>query len=377
MFAAALAFQSLPTLLGTELLARLSTSGSLVSFADSVARPGNLLLPALVAAAAVGLAWLARSGERDRLLAGGLILATAVELLLAARGYNPVVSPHLVFPATGLIEMLKAEDEPFRVMSDGAFLPNYGAAYAIAQLEGYDYPIHQAWSDIYRAQGGEGADYRQRWEPGWPLINWLNVKYVITADSLEPPRFTPVYRAGDHTAYRNNEALPRAYVVYEVEVLTDRGAALEMLTAAPVQPGSGQAFDFPQRVVLMDELPIEQTSMLASSRGRNPESAVQFETYGTDRVRLNVTTEAPGLLVMSDANAPGWRACIDGVEVPVVTANYAFRAVFVPAGTHQVSFFYSPGSFDLGLKLSLTGVAIVVAGWLASFLHVRRKPRHA
>ena len=376
-FAAKLAYHSLRTLLGTELFAPLSATGSLISLAGSVARPSNLLLPALVAAAAAGLAWLARSAERDTVLAGGLVLATAVELLLNARAYNPAVSPHLVFPTTRLIEMLSAEDEPFRVMSDGAFLPNYGAAYGIAQLEGYDYPIDQRWTDIYRAQGGEGADQRQRWDPGWPLINWLNVKYVITADSLEPPRFTALLKAGDYTVYRNNEVLPRAYVVHQVRVVSDGAEALEMLTATPAQPGSGPAFDFRQRVVLLEELPVEQMSMLAASRSENAESVVQFESFGTDDVRLHVQTDAPGLLVMSDVYAPGWRACIDGVEAPVVVANYAFRAVFVPAGVHQVSFFYRPESFQLGLKLSLIAVAIVVAGGLASFLRAHRSPRHA
>jgi hypothetical protein len=271
--------------------------------------------------------------------------------------------------------MLSADYEPFRVMSDGAFLPNYGAAYAMAQLEGYDLPIRKSWSDIYRAQGGEGADHRQRWDPDWPLVNWLNVKYVITAESLEPPRFTPLFQADGYAVYRNSQVLPRAYMVYQVQVVPDSVAALEMLTAIPEQPASIPAFDFRERVVLLEELPVDQMSMLAASQGENAESVVRFQSYGTDDVRLHVETDSPGLLIMSDAYAPGWRACIDGAEVPMVTANYAFRAVFVPAGMHEVSFFYRPASFELGLKLSLSGVAIVIAGCLASFPRLRRKPR--
>ena len=375
VFAAAVAFHCLPPLLGMDLPACLSANQSLVCSARSVARPGNLLVPALVAAGAVGVVRLAHNRQRGRLVAGGLVLATAVELLLTAHGYNPAVSRDLVFPTTRLIDMLSADYEPFRVMSDGAFLPNYGAAYAMAQLEGYDLPIRKSWSDIYRAQGGEGADHRQRWDPDWPLVNWLNVKYVITAESLEPPRFIPLFQADGYAVYRNSQVLPRAYMVYQVQVVPDSVAALEMLTAIPEQPASIPAFDFRERVVLLEELPVDQMSMLAASQGENAESVVRFQSYGTDDVRLHVETDSPGLLIMSDAYAPGWRACIDGAEVPMVTANYAFRAVFVPAGMHEVSFFYRPASFELGLKLSLSGVAIVIAGCLASFPRLRRKPR--
>jgi hypothetical protein len=375
VFAAVVAHRSIPSLLGMGLAGGTSASESPVCSGGSVARPENLWVPALVAAGAAGVVYLAHRRQQGRLLAAGLVLATAVELLLAARGYNPAMSQDLVFPTTALIETLSAEAEPFRVMSDGAFPPNYGAAYAIAHLEGYDLPIRRSWSDIYRALGGEGAEHRQRWDPDWPLINWLNVKYVITADSLEPPRFTPILRAGDHTAYRNNEALPRAHMVYGVEVMSDSAALLEMLTAASAQPGAGATFDFRHKAILMDELPVEQMSMLRSREGESGESEVQFQSYGTDRVRLRLVTDAPGLLVMSDAYAPGWTAHIDGVEVPVVTANYAFRAVFVPAGMHQVSFFYRPASFELGLKLSLAGVAIIVSGCFASLLRRRSEAR--
>jgi uncharacterized membrane protein YfhO len=40
--------------------------------------------------------------------------------------------------------------------------------------------------------------------------------------------------------------------------------------------------------------------------------------------------------------APGWRAFVDGAELPVVLANLAGLGVVVPAGEHRVAFEYHP-----------------------------------
>ena len=56
---------------------------------------------------------------------------------------------------------------------------------------------------------------------------------------------------------------------------------------------------------------------------------------------------------MTDSYFPGWTATIDGVETPLHRADYAFRAIDIPHGTHQVKLEYWPRSFSWGLALSL------------------------
>ena len=44
-----------------------------------------------------------------------------------------------------------------------------------------------------------------------------------------------------------------------------------------------------------------------------------------------------GLLVLSEIWYPeGWTATVDGVEVPLVRANYILRALPIDAGDHEV-----------------------------------------
>ena len=73
------------------------------------------------------------------------------------------------------------------------------------------------------------------------------------------------------------------------------------------------------------------------------------------------------MAVFSETYYPGWHAWVDGREVPVWKANYAFRGVIVPAGRHEVRMEYHPRSFQIGLTISIAtlGITIVLASWLA------------
>ncbi|HEV8458138.1 MAG TPA: YfhO family protein, partial [Methylomirabilota bacterium] len=69
---------------------------------------------------------------------------------------------------------------------------------------------------------------------------------------------------------------------------------------------------------------------------------------------------APTWLVLADTWFPGWRAWVDGREQPVWRANYAFRAVRLEPGSHDVVFRYQPGSLLFGLSLSAVAALICV-----------------
>ncbi|NIT59817.1 MAG: YfhO family protein, partial [Aliifodinibius sp.] len=64
---------------------------------------------------------------------------------------------------------------------------------------------------------------------------------------------------------------------------------------------------------------------------------------------------------------PGWKARLDGQETQVYIANHAFRAVVVPAGTHQIKFIYQPLTFWIGSGISLLSLFFLLA-WLLSII---------
>ena len=67
---------------------------------------------------------------------------------------------------------------------------------------------------------------------------------------------------------------------------------------------------------------------------------------------VDVQAPRPGLLYLADTWFPGWTATVNGQPVPILVANYAFRAVPVPAGRDVIQFTYWPAGLNAGLIIS-------------------------
>ena len=72
-------------------------------------------------------------------------------------------------------------------------------------------------------------------------------------------------------------------------------------------------------------------------------------------VSIFIDAETDGYLVLADTWYPGWQAKVDGEITEIIHADYLFRAIEVPEGTHQIEFKYVPNSFYIGLTLSIIG----------------------
>jgi uncharacterized membrane protein YfhO len=80
------------------------------------------------------------------------------------------------------------------------------------------------------------------------------------------------------------------------------------------------------------------------------------------------------VLVLTDTWYPGWKAKVDGREVPVERVDYTLRGVPIGAGAHTVEFTYEPLSWRIGWivsALALAGLAVVLA------VGLRRRRDHA
>jgi uncharacterized membrane protein YfhO len=114
-------------------------------------------------------------------------------------------------------------------------------------------------------------------------------------------------------------------------------------------------------VLLAEELAaaglLEQAERLASPTG---DAVVQVVSYEPELVALNVTLDAPGVLVLADTWYPGWQATVDGEPAALLRANYLYRAVLLPAGQHSVQFEYRPATLGRGAGISLAAVLVLV-----------------
>jgi hypothetical protein len=263
------------------------------------------------------------------------------------RRYEPFVKPPFV-------EFLQSDREPFRIVStDKVLFPNTSAAFRIDDirvLQALHYNRHVRFVKAFLMPKMTVEFFEI--DPAFladPAINLCNIKYVLTTrriDNLLPPYFRLVY-AAEMGIYQNMHALPRAYVAGGVQFVNDGEEAMEYLQSNRESAGRGS-------VVVVEDAAAPGRYVETNQQG----SKAEIVSYEPHRVEIRATLADDGVVTLLDSNYPGWKATVDGAETKIMNANYLFRAVWAPAGTHEIVFAYKPLSFRLGLILFGIGLLI-------------------
>ncbi len=156
---------------------------------------------------------------------------------------------------------------------------------------------------------------------------------------LEPRRLAPVAIY----VYDLDQPLPLRFVASQVVPVADRDSA-ERVAA---QPGFQEA----------GSVAVEAGLEIAPGvRG-----SVEASSERSGRIELQVESDGESVVVLREAYAPGWRAFVDGREVPLLRADGRHRAVAIPAGrSHVVLSYWPPGLVGGLVGLALGGVAVVL-----------------
>ena len=78
-----------------------------------------------------------------------------------------------------------------------------------------------------------------------------------------------------------------------------------------------------------------------------------------------IQTEAPNacVVVISQTYYPAWKAYVDGRPTKIWRANYAFQALEVPAGRHQIKMVYEDKKLLAGAVFSGLGLLACAGLW--------------
>jgi hypothetical protein len=160
--------------------------------------------------------------------------------------------------------------------------------------------------------------------------------------------------SGDVKIYENLDALPRAFVVHQAEVVADDDQAITRLR--------DPAFDPAQTVILADGEPLANEGKVEAARP-DPTEIVR---YTPEAAIVDVTTDVPGYLLLTDTFYPGWQATVDGEPAQILRADVLFRAVQLEPGTHRVEFRYQPASVRWGAWISAVTLLLGLGGFIWS-----------
>ena len=314
---------------------------------------------------------------RPILTASLLILVTGAELLPANLRLSALISDADVDYVSEVEEYVAKNGprEPFRVSSPTALHPMPNLKLRVPNPS-------RAWLTLFNRRTGqpfygitEGIQYspdrsvdqlntrdsEDMWKAlvrlpeatALTLLGKLNTPMLLSLEEIHDPRVQLIATFDTHSdvqlkLYWLNNAVARAYFVSGVQYAPIHREALEIY----LRP------DFPYGNTIVMENPYG-----ISRPGETGAGSARVLDYQDQRVLCEVQAQVPGYLVLLDSYYPGWHAYVDGSEVEILRANFAFRAVAVPPGKHRVEYIYRPRLFYAGLTLTvlaaLTGIALL------------------
>lgn len=184
------------------------------------------------------------------------------------------------------------------------------------------------------------------------VLNMLNTRYLI---------YNP-----EAAGLPNRHAFGHAWMVQDVVKVVNADEEIEQVGQYNLQ-----------QTAIIDKRFEEHLTQEQFKRDSN--ASIKLTTYAPNELLYTFEGTEKQLVVFSEIYFKnGWKAYIDGTEVPHIRANYVLRALEVPAGEHDIRFSFEPRVWVVGEKVSLAGslivllMAIAILGMEAKKVFVRK-----
>lgn len=307
-----------------------------------------------------------------------LLLAIAIfEYAYFFNKYQPFAPAKFVFPPHPVFNFLQEHGAQDRFFGfDRAYVDsNFATYFRVYSAEGYDplyvkrygelltgsvtgqldkqLPRSDAWISI------KNVAYRDR------IMDLLGVRYIIdkTDDPKTewepnlylflPDKYDMVWRVNKWKIFSRKSVLPRAFLADKYLVETNDGKIVSAIY--------DKDFDYRQTLILEKDPKLTNLDPATGS--------AQISEYSPNKVKIQTQADGPKLLFLSDGFYPGWQVTIDGQPGKILRADYAFRAVVLPPGQHEVVFAYNPVIFKLGAIVSFLSL-LTLGACLKKFYHI-------
>lgn len=191
--------------------------------------------------------------------------------------------------------------------------------YHAAKLSRYDDIIGERMLPLLSVGYGH-ADGRGDAAAGQAVADMLNARYIVTGDPEAPLMLNP-------------QAMGNAWLVDSMVWVDGARAEMDALDPALTDLRRHAVADHSFATALP-----EQPSLA-------PGDTIYMTYYSPNTLKYHVSTAAGGVGVFSEVYFPwGWKATVDGNEVPLARVNYILRALAIPAGSHEIVMTFAPES---------------------------------
>ena len=259
---------------------------------------------------------------------------TEVQRLLAQAEMNKTLSI-LTEKDKGHYRIFNSITSPFNETTTSYFKSSVGGYHAV-KLRRYDDLINQYFSE---------TDNKKTLN----ILNMLNTKYILLG-SLQEPR-----------AEINPNVNGNAWFVSDIQFVKTPNEEIKAV---------GEIDNKKTAVVSVEDQKYFEGKNLQS----DSTAVIELKNYQPNQLEFKTQSKTPQLAVFSEIYYPkGWKMLLDGKEVPYIKANYLLRAVFVPAGNHEVRMVFEPEVIEKGKIISMSAFGIFLLLSVGGFLKFRRK----
>lgn len=179
------------------------------------------------------------------------------------------------------------------------------------------------------------------------VLDMFNTRYVITRDPQN----------NSEKITRRSTAAGNAWFVDRVTFVKDNKEEMQAINS----------FDAKKEAFVHEEF---RSKIDEKRLGRPSNAEIALVSYHPDTLRYEYTAPNDVFAVFSEMYYDkGWKAYVDGEEVPILRADYALRALQVPGGNHQIEFVFAPQSMKISNIISLIA-SIVLVGLLIATVTV-------
>lgn len=189
------------------------------------------------------------------------------------------------------------------------------------------------------------------------ILNMLNTKYFIV----------PTDNQGHTVPVRNPYAYGPAWFVSQVEYVAN--ANEEISRVGEVMPNKTAIVDVRFKEALKGVTALKTDSL----------AHITLKEYAPNRLVYETDRTQDGVAVFSEIYYPdGWQVSIDGKPATLARADYILRALYVPAGKHQIEMRFDPPSLHVTETIAYGALlllfhAAMLWGWLAYRKKARKR----